>query len=68
MKKMRFGFALLLLALAVGISPGSFPNSSAAAAWPKCECKFPNTDEWGVKDATEGCKVTDCWVDITTEE
>ena len=64
MKRIRFGSALLLLALALGFSFVPVPNSSASEAWPKCECKFPNTNEWGVKDEKEGCKVTDCWIEL----
>lgn len=64
MKRIRFGSALLLLALALGFSFLPVPNSSAEEGAPKCNCKYPNTDEWGVKDPVEGCKVTDCWIDV----
>lgn len=65
MKAIRFSFVLLLLALAIGFSPASVPSSSALEAAPKCECFFPNSGAAGVKDEKEGCKVVECWVDIT---
>ena len=67
MKRIRFGGMLLLLALAFGFSPALVSNSSAVESFPKCECKYPNTDQWGVKDDKEGCKVVHCWIELTEE-
>lgn len=64
MKRIRLGVTLLVLALATGFSLVTVPNSSAGAAWPKCTCKFPNTNEYGIKDEKSGCEVTDCWVSL----
>ena len=27
---------------------------------PKCDCYYPNTGEYGIKDVKYGCKVADC--------
>jgi hypothetical protein len=67
MKGIRFGFALLLLALAIGFSPASVPNSSAAEAAGKCDCYHPNTGKWGIKDGKGECPEVDCWIDVAVE-
>lgn len=67
MKGIRFGFALLLLALAIGFSPASVPNLSAAAESAKCDCYHPNTDKWGIKDGKGECPLVDCWIDVAIE-
>lgn len=63
MKHIRFGSALLLVTLALSFGLASGPGSTTAANAPKCTCRYPNTDEWGVK-TTNDCEITDCWVDV----
>lgn len=69
MKRIRFGSALLVLgmALSFGLASGPGSTTSANEAAPKCTCRYPNTDEWGVK-TTNDCNITDCWVDVEETE
>lgn len=36
-------------------------------AGPKCTCKYPNTEDYGVACEAEGCCVTDCWIELEVE-
>jgi len=64
MKRIRFGAALLVLALALGLSLVPVRNSSAAEGAGKCDCMHPNTGKYGIKSGTE-CPEVDCWIEIT---
>lgn len=63
MKRIRFGSALLLLALALSFALASGPSSSAEEAGEKCSCLYPNTGQYGVRTGSD-CVVKDCWIDI----
>jgi hypothetical protein len=54
---------LLVFALALGFAFTPVQNSSAEDASPKCDCAYPNTGEYGVKNGTD-CEVKRCWVDV----
>jgi len=63
MKRIRFGSALLLLALALGLALTSAPNSSAEEGAGKCNCMHPNTGVYGIVSGTE-CPQVDCWIPV----
>ena len=64
MKRIRFGSALLLVALALGFALASGPSSSAdEGGGAKCNCLYPNTGQYGVKNGND-CVVQDCWIEI----
>ena len=63
MKRFKLGSALLVFALALGFAFTPVQNSSAEDAAPKCDCAYPNTGEYGVKNGTD-CQVTRCWVEV----
>lgn len=66
MKRIRFGSALLLVALTLGFGLASGSKSSAVESAPQCTCAYPNTGEYGVKENND-CKVTTCWVSIDAQ-
>jgi hypothetical protein len=64
MKQIRFGSALLVLALALGFALTPIPNSSAEEeGGKKCTCLYPNNGQYGVKSGDD-CVVQDCWIEL----
>jgi len=61
-KQIKFVIALVVLTGVIGVigTVASFADEGA----PKCNCYYPNTGVYGVKNGDD-CPATECWVEMS---
>ncbi|MEW6207700.1 MAG: hypothetical protein AB1631_04985 [Acidobacteriota bacterium] len=59
MKRLRLLISTLVL---LGVL-GGVPLAIAFEEAPKCNCTYPNSGKFGVKNG-DNCDVVDCWIEI----